>query len=183
MAEIARALATANGYGDRVTIVSGHSRHVSLPERARVVVSDQIGHLGWEAGVLEYFRDAARRFLVPGGQLIPRSIRLWLAPVEARTLWQHVSFWSTQPAGFDMSPAQQIAWNSGHTWRVEPSESSVCRPDGCHPRPGERQPSFHCHCNAPHRAARDAARNRRLVLGRAFGRSLDDERSGRPVPD
>jgi hypothetical protein len=119
MAEVARALAAASDYADRVTIVNGHSRHIALPERANVVVSDQTGHFGWEAGVLEYSRDARRRFLMPGGRLVPRAIRLWIAPVEVPILWQQASFWRTRPAGFDMLPAQEIVWNSGHAWRVE----------------------------------------------------------------
>jgi precorrin-6B methylase 2 len=119
MAEVAQALAAANGFSDRITIVRGHSRDVTLPERADVVVSDQIGYFGFEAGVLDYFDDARRRFLKPHGRLVPRAVTMWLAPVECPALWDDTAFWSTQPYGFDMAPAQEIAWNSGHALRVE----------------------------------------------------------------
>lgn len=122
MAEVARVIASANGLADRVTIVSGHSLEVSLPERADVVISDQIGYFGFEAGVLQYFQDARRRFLKPGGRLVPGRIQLWIAPADLPELWREASFWSTRPSGFDMSPAQEIAWNSGHPWRVEPRD-------------------------------------------------------------
>ena len=122
MSEVARALAAANGFADRITIVRGHSRDVSLPERADVVVSDQIGHFGFEAGVLEYFEDARRRFLRPGGRLVPRRVSLWVAPVSCADLWDDTAFWSRRPHGFEMGPAQDIAWNSGHALRVEPSQ-------------------------------------------------------------
>lgn len=120
MAEVARALASANGLTDRITIVNGHSQQVSLPERADLVVCDQIGHFGFEAGLLEFLEDARRRFLKPDGRCLPERIRLSIAPVEVPELWHQTTFWGTRPSGFDMAPAQEIAWNSGHPWRVEP---------------------------------------------------------------
>jgi protein arginine N-methyltransferase 1 len=119
MAEVARALASANALADRITIVNGHSQHVSLPERADLVVCDQIGHFGFEAGLLEFLEDARRRFLKPGGRCLPERIEVSIAPVEIPELWHQTTFWSTRPAGFEMGPAQEIAWNSGHPWRVE----------------------------------------------------------------
>jgi len=83
------------------------------------VVGDQIGYFGFEAGVLDYFADARRRFLKPGGRFVPRAVSMWMAPVECGALWDDTAFWSTRPHGFDMSPAQEIAWNSGHALRVE----------------------------------------------------------------
>lgn len=120
MAEVACAVAAANGFGDRVIPVRGHSRDVSLPERADVVMGDQTGHFGFEAGVLDCFEDARRRFLKPGGRLVPRRVRLWVAPVEVPDVWQHAAFWSARPHGFDMSPAGEVAWNSGHPSAVDP---------------------------------------------------------------
>ena len=120
MAEIARVIAAANGLADRIAIISGHSQQVSLPERADVVVCDQIGHFGFEAGLLQFFEDARRRFLKPDGRFLPLRLRLSIAPVEIPALSREMSFWGTRPSGFDMSPAQEIAWNSGHPWRVEP---------------------------------------------------------------
>jgi protein arginine N-methyltransferase 1 len=120
MVEVARLIAAANGLADRIAIINGYSQHVSLPERADVVLCDQIGHFGFEAGLLQFFEDARRRFLKPDGRFLPLRVRLSIAPVEIPALWRETSFWATRPSGFDMSPAQEIAWNSGHPWRVEP---------------------------------------------------------------
>ncbi len=121
MAEIARALAAANGFGDRVTAVRGFSMDVALPERADVIVSDQIGHFGWEAGVLEFFHDAKRRLAKPDARFVPRRVDLWLAPIESSEAWAEMSFWRTAPFGFDMSAAQRIADNSGYPRQIDPS--------------------------------------------------------------
>jgi protein arginine N-methyltransferase 1 len=120
MAEIAQAVAAASGFGDRISVVRGHSRDVGLPERADVVVADQTGHFGFEAGILECFEDARRRFLRPGGRLVPARVRLWVAPVEAPEIWQHAAFWGTAPHGFDMTSARDVSFNSGHPCDVSP---------------------------------------------------------------
>jgi predicted RNA methylase len=41
MIDIARHVAVANGYGDRVVHIQGNSMRVTLPEQAHVIVSDQ----------------------------------------------------------------------------------------------------------------------------------------------
>lgn len=114
MIAVAREAAVANGYGDRIVHIQGHSTRISLPERAHVIVSDQIGRLGFEAGVIEYFADAVRRFLRPGGRLIPTGIETWLAPIEAPELTAVVDFWRSAPDGFDFSAAWEGAVNTGY---------------------------------------------------------------------
>lgn len=122
MAEIADAIAAANGYADRVIVVRGHSSDVTLPERADVVISDEMGRFGFDGGILEYFADARRRFLKPGGRFLPCQLSLWVAPIEHPDVSADAAFWSTRPSGFDMSPAQTIAWNSGYPRRVEAAD-------------------------------------------------------------
>ena len=53
MIEVARAVATRNGFADRIRWVHDESTHATLPERVDVVMCDQVGHFGFEAGVFE----------------------------------------------------------------------------------------------------------------------------------
>jgi protein arginine N-methyltransferase 1 len=122
MIELARALCRANGFHDRVTFIKGLSTRVTLPEPVDVVLADQIGHFGFEAGLNEYFNDAKRRFLKPGGATIPSRVDLHVAPVEQRTLRRHIEFWKTEPAGFDMRPARAIAVHTGYPIRLHRSQ-------------------------------------------------------------
>ena len=46
MIEMARALARANGFESRIVFVPGLSTRISIPERADVIVADQIGQSG-----------------------------------------------------------------------------------------------------------------------------------------
>ena len=120
MIELARAICQANGFQDRVTFIKGLSTRVELPERVDVVVADQIGRFGFEAGLLEYFGDARGRFLKPGGRLIPSCVDLWVAPVECPEIFAQVEFWNDSPAGFDFRPARSWAANTGYPVKFRP---------------------------------------------------------------
>jgi len=118
--ELTREICRANGFEDRVTFIKDLSTHVELPEKADVVVADQIGQFGFEAGVLEYFSDARARFLKPGGRLIPSRIDLLVAPVQQEDLWRQVEFWNQSPSSFNFQPARKLAVNTGYPVKLQP---------------------------------------------------------------
>lgn len=120
MIEIARAIAQRNGRADDIVHIAGHSTHVTLPEKANVLVFDQIGRFGFEAGVLEFALDARRRLLEPHARILPAAIRLEVALCVSEELRGRVDFWLTHPAGIDASPAFTTAVNTGYP--VEPEE-------------------------------------------------------------
>jgi SAM-dependent methyltransferase len=122
MIEVAREVCRANGYDDRVTFLKKLSLDAELPERVDVIVADQIGRFGFDAGILQYFADARRRFLKPQGQLIPKRVRMWVAPVEAGALRDRVEFWLSQPAGFDFAPVRRYSANTGYPCRYTPDQ-------------------------------------------------------------
>ncbi|HYT66967.1 MAG TPA: 50S ribosomal protein L11 methyltransferase [Vicinamibacterales bacterium] len=122
IADLARAIARENGFGDRLHVIRGHSSDVRIPELADVVVSDQIGRFGFEAGLLSLFADARAHFLKPGGRLVPSRLDLFIAPVEYRRGSARVAFWSRRPADFEFSPAHRIAANSGYPARFASSQ-------------------------------------------------------------
>jgi type I protein arginine methyltransferase len=112
--ELAREVAASSGFGDRIVFVRGFSKHVTLPERVDVVVSDQIGRFGFEAGVWEYYEDARRRFVKPGARMLPERVDLFVVPVTEESLYRQICFWETSPAGFDFSTARRWATNTGY---------------------------------------------------------------------
>lgn len=139
---LTREIARANGLGDRITHIKEYSAHVDLPEPVDVVVCDQIGRFGLEAGVIEYYDDVRRRLLKPGGRLVPAALELSVAPVERPDLAAQIEFWMSRPAGFDFTPARAIAANTGYPCAFAPgdllSAPAVCgRIDLVHeaPRP------------------------------------------------
>ena len=69
-----------------------------------MAVCDQIGGLAYDAGVLNFFRDARARLLGPDGVLVPASFALYLVTVTTDFWRDAVGIWGTRPAGFDVSP-------------------------------------------------------------------------------
>lgn len=120
--ELARELARANGYGDRIVSIHDLSSRVQLPERVDVIVTDAAGRFGFDGGIIEILSDARRRFLKPNGRVIPRSLTLSVAPVDAREPSQHVSFWSEPVRGLSFAPAAIIARNTGYPRHIQPDE-------------------------------------------------------------
>ena len=94
-----------------------------LPEKADVVVADQLSHFGIGAGMPEIFNDARRRLLKPGARAIPRRLELLPRAGEFSRDVAHRGLLGTQRhAGLTMSPARSIAFNT-----VYPSEKSPRR--------------------------------------------------------
>ena len=120
--ELARDVCRANGFADRIRFVKGLSTRIDLPEPADVILADQIGHFGFEAGLFDYFSDARRRFLKSDGVTIPQRITFCIAPVEHEPLWQQVEFWNGSPAGFDLRPARALASNTGYPIKLLPEQ-------------------------------------------------------------
>jgi protein arginine N-methyltransferase 1 len=111
---LAREIAEANGFGGRISHLREFSTRADLPEPVDVILADQVGLFGFEAGTFNFFLDAVERFLRPGGALIPASVQLWAAPIEATEIWTDIEFWSRGIAGFEFRPARQVAANTEH---------------------------------------------------------------------
>src|ERR1700720_604614 len=64
--EVARQIALANKFADRIHFFQGDSRKTVLPERVDVIVSDIRGALPLFGGSVASLRDAKQRFLAAG---------------------------------------------------------------------------------------------------------------------
>jgi amino acid adenylation domain-containing protein len=79
--EQASRLARELGYADHLVLIHGEARKVELPEKVDVCVSELIGSIGSSEGVVEILNDA-RRFLRPGGEMIPQRCLTRIAAVS-----------------------------------------------------------------------------------------------------
>ena len=120
MIEVARGVAAANGYGESTIAIHEYSSRARLPEKAGVVVADQLSHFGIGAGMPEIFNDARRRLLLPGARAIPRRLELFVAPVNFPEMARIASFWNKSYAGLKMTPINSIALNTVYPTRQSP---------------------------------------------------------------
>jgi protein arginine N-methyltransferase 1 len=116
--ELAKEIAVANGFADRIEFIPKISTESSLPEPANVVVSDVRGILPFFSQGLVSVIDARERFLTPKGRMIPRCDTLWIAGVRSLELYQdHLGPWNGTSYDFDTSAAHLRRINSiGQCW-------------------------------------------------------------------
>jgi len=116
----AQELVSANGCDGRVQVLHGLSRHVNLPERTNVIISDIRGTLPLLADALASIEDARERFLVPGGLMIPGVDRLYAALASAPDYYASLtSPWRDSGEGVRLSPLLKRVLNSAHTANFE----------------------------------------------------------------
>jgi protein arginine N-methyltransferase 1 len=110
---VARQIAEANGYSDRIEFIQDLSTKITLPEKADVIVSDLRGVLPLYNKHLDALVDARKRLLASDGVLIPQQDTLWVAVVSASdTYYTYISPWERHNHGLDMSAARHITINS-----------------------------------------------------------------------
>ncbi|MCU1382699.1 MAG: putative methylase [Acidobacteria bacterium] len=122
IAGLARRIVRDNGLADRITILQTLSSRATLPQPVDLIVTDLAGRFGFEAGLIEVLGDARRRFLKPGGRIIPASVTLWLAPVEVPDVRRHVDFWAAPIAGVSFAAAHAIARGTGYPRHLTPGD-------------------------------------------------------------
>jgi protein arginine N-methyltransferase 1 len=121
--QVARQLAAANGYADRIVFIQDYSTRVTLSERADVIISDLRGVLPLFQQHIPSIIDARQRFLAPGGILIPQRDTVWATVVQAPELYQHlVGPWEMNNDELDLHAACQMVTNTWNRERVQPAQ-------------------------------------------------------------
>jgi protein arginine N-methyltransferase 1 len=119
---VARDIAVTNGFDGQIEFIEGLSTEVSLPERVDAIVSDAGGVLPWYQQHLRSVADARRRFLAPGGVMIPKKHVVWFGVVESEAAYfEHSQPWETGH-GFEMHAARDLATNTWKKVRLLPKE-------------------------------------------------------------
>jgi type I protein arginine methyltransferase len=119
-AEIAKKLAAANGYSDRVEVIKGRLEEIELPEKVDIIISEPIGFLLVHERMLESYAFARKAFLKPGGLMFPSTGSIVLAPITDQVLFDEqtakIEFWkNTNFYGIDLSAAVPLAQEEYYT--------------------------------------------------------------------
>lgn len=117
---LAREIAAANGWADRIHFVRAASASAAIPEPVDVVVADLIGPFAFEPGLFDVLADARARYLKPDGHTVPSRITLHVAAAESASLRAELDFWRGRPAGLDMTAAYERARKTVHNQFLPP---------------------------------------------------------------
>ena len=121
--EVAKKTAIANGYADKIEFIQQLSTEVELPELVDVIISDLRGIIPLFERHIESLADARKRFLRPGGVLIPQKDVISAAIVEAPNVWNGITeIWDKYCYGFQMDAAKKIVTNIWRKGWVTPSQ-------------------------------------------------------------
>src|SRR3989338_3569611 len=91
MLELSRQLAQANKIKN-CHFIEAHSTDVENPVKVDVVVSETLGNYALEENIIESLNDA-KRFLKPGGVMLPRTVTQYVAPVVSPRITQEIDVW------------------------------------------------------------------------------------------
>ncbi|MEO8393960.1 MAG: 50S ribosomal protein L11 methyltransferase [Chloroflexota bacterium] len=111
---LGKQMAEANGYADRIVFIKDYSNRVTLPEQADVVISDLRATHPIVPGSIYAMADARRRFLKPGGILIPQRDVVYAALIAAPELYRQrvTQVWTEPVYGLDLSASLRFAVNT-----------------------------------------------------------------------
>jgi len=117
--KLARQTVKDNG-ATRIRLVHGHSTQLAPPEPVELVVSEILGHFACEEHLIESLVDA-RRWLAPGGRMIPAAVEQFLCPVTGATVQRGIDVF-TDHQGVDLAAARAIALHNGYVRTLDPAE-------------------------------------------------------------
>lgn len=108
---VAKELAKANNFADRIVHLKQDIKDVHLDEQADIIVSELIskGVLGQKmAESIGYCRD---NFLKPGGRILPEDVSLFVAPADCAAIYQKTQLPDPETYGLDFSPVAARSCN------------------------------------------------------------------------
>jgi protein arginine N-methyltransferase 1 len=108
----AKSICRHTGFQDRVTLINDWSDKIELPEKVDVIITETIGNLAFEEGILGWIIDARKQFLGKGGQIIPRTLELVIVPVECAEYDDYIDIWKGEIYTIDFSPVFDMMVNS-----------------------------------------------------------------------
>lgn len=119
-----------NNMEGKITFIQGRSDRIDLPEKVDVVTSELIGFFGIEEYLPFFQIDARKRFLKPGGALVPSWLELHLVPVESESIWQEkVGVWQKDFYGFDFSAVRGHAVSRTYIVEHSPDTTLLSTPE------------------------------------------------------
>ena len=117
---LAREICARNNLEKQITFINDWSTNIDLPEAADVLVTETIGNIGFEEGILRWVLDAKQRFLREDARIIPRVLEMFAVPIESSDDYAMVDDWDHYFYTFDFSPLHTLAANNLLWVELEP---------------------------------------------------------------
>ena len=146
---LAREMAKLNGFDDRVEFFNDLSYRVELPERADVLITETLWNFGIGEGMIGFLADARRRFLKPEARIIPGSVDLHVAPLQADKQYALLHERPSDRHGLDLRRCATTRSTTSRcpiwiAWASSPSRPSCCASSSTRPPRRTSAPERRC---------------------------------------
>ena len=126
VAGVAAAVLKANK-AKRCHLIPCHSTEFQDKLAVDIVVSETLGNYALEENIIATLGDARRRFLKPGGKIIPDRVIQYVAPVVSPRIDTELRAWERVGHDLDLAIAQTMSLNNAYVRALQPAEIL----DGC----------------------------------------------------
>ena len=110
--EIASEIAGRNGLSETITFIKGSSLEVEIAERADVLITETIGNVGFDEGIITWIADAKRRLLKQDALVIPGHLEAVASLVSVPRDFRALEKWSQPLQTLDFTPLTRIVRNN-----------------------------------------------------------------------
>ena len=129
--DVARDIAEDNGLADRITFHRGRVEELALDGDYDLIVSEWMGFFGLAELMFESVIDARERYMRPTGHMLPRHLRLCVAPVDDSHVHQDLGLglWERPVYGLDFSRLLEAEVQSFITAACDLKPASLLGPE------------------------------------------------------
>lgn len=120
--DIARETAERAGFGEAYDCIGAVTFRAELPELVDLLICDHVGYFGIDYGIISLMADAKKRFLKPGGKMIPQRIDLFLAGIRSENCRKLLGVWETSEIPGDYAWLRSYAVNTKHVVDFVPTD-------------------------------------------------------------
>jgi precorrin-6B methylase 2 len=110
--EVAQEIAARNGVLDRITFITGSSLDVEIAELSDVLITETIGNVAFDEGIIAWVADAKRRFLKTDARIVPQRLDVVASLISVPRDFRTVERWDRPMQTLDFSPLTRIVRNS-----------------------------------------------------------------------
>ena len=119
---LARDVMARAGLADRYECIADSTFRVALPEPVDLIICDHVGFFGFDYGIIQLMRDARRRFLKPGGAMIPQAVDLVVAGVSSGACLAKADGWLSDSVPPQYRWFDDLARNVRYSYQFMPEE-------------------------------------------------------------
>lgn len=125
-AEIARETVERAELASQYSCIRASTFQAELLEKVDLIICDHVGYFGFDYGIVEMLEDARRRFLKPGGKVMPRRLRLMLAGTSSPKTRAKADAWDALPVPPQYRWLREYAVNTKYSIMLQPEDLCTC---------------------------------------------------------